>query len=164
MNFDEDSALIERFLGGDRASFNVLYERYYDKVFGIARGILLNSDEAADAVQEIFTLAYRHLERFDRRARFSTWLFRVAVNRSIQEARKHRHSHRFVELSEELVGSLGSAPVESGPDEGPIHAALTELSEADRAVLTLFYWEDLSLQEIGESLGCGANADRKGVV
>ena len=89
--YDEDIVLVERFLAGDRSAFEALYARYYDKVFSIACGILVDHDEAADAVQEIFTLVYRHLGRFDRRSRFSTWLFRVAVNRSIQEARRHRN-------------------------------------------------------------------------
>src|SRR5687767_5882737 len=62
--FDDDVLLVERFLGGDSAGFEMLYAKYYEKVFAIARGILLDSDEAADAVQEIFTLVYRHLKRF----------------------------------------------------------------------------------------------------
>ena len=80
--FDEDLLLVDRFVTGDRRGFEELYSKYYDKVSGIARGVLLDADEAADAVQEVFTLVYRHLPRFDRRSKFSTWLFRIAVNRS----------------------------------------------------------------------------------
>ena len=153
--FDEDQVLVERFLSGDASAFETLYAKYYDKVFAIARGVLLDQDEAADAVQEIFTLVYRHLGRFDRRSKFSTWLFRVAVNRSIQEARKHRHKHKHVELTE---ASARVAPEEPEADDPRIHAVLSQLAPNDRALLVLFYWEELSLNDIAASLGCGVNA------
>jgi RNA polymerase sigma-70 factor (ECF subfamily) len=154
-SFDEDSVLVERFLSGDRTAFESLYAKYYDKVFAIARGVLLDSDEAADAVQEIFTLVYKHLHRFDQRSRFSTWLFRVAVNRSIQEARKNRYKSRNVELTE---ASGRVAADEPEADDPLIQAAMAKLAPNDRALLVLFYWEELSLNEIAESLGCGVNA------
>ena len=102
--FDEDTILVERFLAGDDTAFQDLYTRYYEKVFSISRGILLDSDEAADAVQEVFFVVYRNLHKFDRRSKFSTWLFRVAVNRTIQESRKNRHRKKNVELTEAVAG------------------------------------------------------------
>lgn len=145
--------VVQRFLAGDEASFDTLYRRYHDKVYTIAKGVLLSAEDAADAVQEIFTLVYRNLHRFDKRSRFSTWIFRVAVNRSIQEARKTRR-HRHEELLE------AAAVAEETPDttDPAVSLALSKLPPADRAVLVLFYWEDMSLQEIGEALGCAPNA------
>lgn len=154
-SFDEDLHLVDRYLAGDGTAFEALYARYYDKVFSIACGVLLDADEAADAVQEIFTLVYRHLRRFDRRSRFSTWLFRIAVNRSIQEARRHRHRHRTVELDEAMMKPAPESPDTSDP---LIQAAIARLAPPDRALLVLFYWEELSLQEIADSLGCNVNA------
>jgi RNA polymerase sigma-70 factor, ECF subfamily len=154
-SFDEDGILVERFLAGDRGAFEALYSKYYDKVFAISRGILMDQDEAADAVQEIFTLVYRHLGRFDRRSRFSTWLFRVAVNRSIQEARKNRYKSRTVCLTEASASVAFEEPETLDPK---IQAALQELTPNDRALLVLFYWEELSLNDIAASLGCGVNA------
>jgi RNA polymerase sigma-70 factor (ECF subfamily) len=153
--FDEDIVLVERFLAGDPSGFESLYAKYYDNVFRIARGILLDADESADAVQEIFNLVYRHLGRFDRRSRFSTWLFRVSVNRSIQEARKAKHRHRQVELNEAVSQTV---PEEIDNSDPRIQAVMIRLSPTDRALLTLFYWEEHSLQEIADSLGCGVNA------
>lgn len=150
---DEDSVLITRFLSGDEGAFSAIYSRYHDKVFSIARGILLYPEDAADAVQEIFTLVYRNLVRFDRRSRFSTWLFRVAVNRSIQEARRTRR-HRHGELNE----TLAQTEIEDDGSDPRVSAALARLSPGDRAVLALFYWEELSLTDIGASLGCAPNA------
>lgn len=153
--FDEDLVLVERYLAGDTSAFEVLYARYYDKVFAIARGILLDADEAADAVQEVFTLVYRHLPRFDRRSRFSTWLFRVAVNRSIQESRRNRHKSKHVELTE---AAATEAPDDPEPPDPKVQAVMGRLSANDRALLVLFYWEELSLQDIADSIGCNVNA------
>lgn len=153
--FDEDITLIERFLGGDQDAFEGLYHKYREKVFAIAKGILGDPEEAADTVQEVFTLVYRNLSRFDRRARFSTWLFRVAVNRSIQEARKHKHRPKPAELHEASTQEAAPPPAEADPR---VEAAMSKLAPADRALLVLFYWEELSLIEIAESLGCSANA------
>lgn len=153
--YDEDLRLVDRFLSGEERAFEEIYSRYYDKVFSIACGILLDAEEAADAVQEIFTLVYRHLRRFDRRSRFSTWLFRIAVNRSIQEARRRRHHHKHVELDEAMATAAPEQPDTSDPR---IQAAMAKMAPQDRALLTLFYWEELNLQEIADSLGCNVNA------
>jgi RNA polymerase sigma-70 factor (ECF subfamily) len=152
--FDEDLLLIERFLAGDQEAFQRLYERYYDKVFSVARGVLLDAEEASDAVQEIFTLVYRNLHRFDRRARFSTWLFRITVNRSIQQARASRRRAHHLPLEDAAERTVDA---HEAPDPR-IAEAMTRLSPGDRALLTLFYWEELSLQEIAQSIGCSPNA------
>lgn len=154
-SFDEDLILVERHLSGDPAAFEIIYHKYYDKVLAISKGVLMDTDEAADAVQEVFTLVYRHLARFDRRSKFSTWLFRIAVNRSIQEARKHRFRHRNVELTEALAKE---APVETEDMDPKVQSALSKLAPQDRALLTLFYWEELNLNEIADSIGCNVNA------
>lgn len=156
LSFDEDILYVERFLAGDVAGFEALYSKYYDKVFSLARGVLLGHDEAQDATQEVFALVNRHLARFDRRSRFSTWLFRIAVNRSIQEARRNKHVSRNVELSEAIAKE---APPESEDELDPrVQKALEALAPRDRALLALFYWEELNLTEIASSLGCGVNA------
>jgi RNA polymerase sigma-70 factor, ECF subfamily len=154
-SLDDDLAAIERFLGGEESAFELLYAKYYDKVHAIARGILLDSDEASDAVQEVFTLVYRHLSRFDRRSRFSTWLFRIAVNRSIQHARSNRHRSKHVPLNEAITTE---APEHHHEEDPRIHATLERLQPSDRALLVLFYWEELSLNEIADSIGCNVNA------
>lgn len=154
--FDEDVVLVDRVVAGDEAAFQTLFHRYHDKVYAIAKGVLLDSEEAADSVQEIFTLVFRNLGKFDKRSRFSTWLFRVAVNRSIQQARKGKHHKKDVplEAAEEAYVEPGTAE----PADPDVAEAMSQLHPADRALLTLFYWEELTLQDIGNSLGCSPNA------
>lgn len=155
-SFDEDIHLVERFLAGDEEAFHKLYARYYDKAFAIARGVLLDPEEAADATQEIFTLVYRNLRKFDRRARFSTWLFRIAVNRSIQQARSGKNRQRNVPLTEASERAYDEP--ERITVDPQVAEAMRTLQPSDRAILSLFYWEELSLQEIAESIGCSVNA------
>ncbi len=156
-NFDDDLVLVERILSSDHHAFQSLYEKYYDRVYSIAKGILIDSEEAADAVQEIFTLVYKNLVKFDRRSKFSTWLFRIAVNRSIQSARRlkfRRHLAPYTDAAESVAEP--ERPTEESDPK--IAEAMASLHPNDRAILTLFYWDELSLQEIAESLGCSSNA------
>lgn len=156
-SFDDDLLLVERVLTQDHHAFQSLYEKYYDRVFAIARGILLDNEEAADAVQEVFTLVYKNLARFDRRSKFSTWLFRIAVNRSIQSARRLK----FKKFQTPLGEFVENIPEEERPPEHEdprIAKAMARLHPNDRAILTLFYWDELSLNEIADSIGCSANA------
>src|SRR5947209_5402324 len=146
--FDEDAMQIERFLNGDIRAFDALYTKYYDKVYTIARGVLLDAEEASDTVQEVFTLVHRHLYRFDKRAKFSTWLFRIAVNRSIQDSRKRRRRPLTVELME-VSGREASSALQTDPR---VPITLSKLKAEDRALLLLHYWDELSLQEIADSI------------
>lgn len=156
--FDDELRLVERALTGDETAFQSLYRKFYSKVYSIAKGILLDSEEAEDATQEVFTLAYRNLSRFDRRSKFSTWLFRIAVNRSIQQGRRQKTRRIHVSLGEDAEAVADMRSDETGSGDPKVETAMEQLQPVDRAVLTLFYWDDLSLQEIGESLGCSANA------
>lgn len=154
-NFDEDTILIERFLAGEKSAFETLYAKYYTKVFSLSKGVLISEEEAADVTQEVFTLVYRNLQRFNRQAKFSTWLFRIAINRSIQESRKRRFKHKHVELVE---AAESAAPEQMDDPDPRVQAAMEKLTPQDRAILTLFYWQEQNLQEIAESMGINLNA------
>lgn len=155
--FDEDVLLVDRVLADDPRAFQQIYEKYHDKVYAIARGILIDSDEAADAVQEVFTLVYRKITKFDRRSKFSTWLFRIAVNRSIQQTRRLKWKRLHVPIGE-AVESVAADVAPAPSDDARVALSMAGLQPNDRAILTLFYWDELTLQEIAESLGCSPNA------
>jgi RNA polymerase sigma-70 factor (ECF subfamily) len=155
-SFDEDTILIERFVAGDQSAFETLYARYYTRVFNLARGVLIDPEEAADAAQEIFALVYRNLPKFNRQSKFSTWLFRISVNRAIQESRKRRFRTKTLELDQ---AAETPAPPQGGDEPDPrVQLAMEKLAPQDRAIITLFYWQELSLQEIADSMGINLNA------
>lgn len=155
-SFDEDTVLVERFLAGQPSGFEDLYAKYYAKVLSLSKGVLISEEEAADVTQEVFTLVYRNLHRFNRQSKFSTWLFRITINRSIQESRKRRFKHKHVELSE---AAESAAPELVSEDSDPrVQSAMEKLTPQDRAILTLFYWQEQNLQEISESMEINLNA------
>jgi RNA polymerase sigma-70 factor, ECF subfamily len=77
----EDEALVRRAAAGEREAFDELVRRHRARVYALALRICRNADDAEDALQETFIAAYRALPRFDRRARVSTWLYRIATNK-----------------------------------------------------------------------------------
>jgi RNA polymerase sigma-70 factor, ECF subfamily len=155
-SFDEDTILVDRFIAGDQSAFEALYSRYYTRVFNLARGVLIDPEEAADAAQEIFALVYRNLPKFHRQSKFSTWLFRISVNRAIQESRKRRFRNKTLELDQ---AAEHPAPSQGGPEPDPrVQLAMEMLAPPDRAIITLFYWQELSLQEIADSMDINLNA------
>ncbi len=90
-----DEAVVTRVLGGDVASFEILMRRHNQRLYRVACGILQDRSEAEDVIQDAYVRAYEHLNQFAGRAKFSTWLSRIAVNEAL--ARK-RHSRRYKEL------------------------------------------------------------------
>jgi RNA polymerase sigma-70 factor (ECF subfamily) len=156
-SWDEDMGLVRRFLAGDHGAFDKIYNRYYEKVFVIARGILIDVDDASDATQECFQKIYSNLNRFDGRSRLSTWIFRIAVNSAIQVSRRLKYRRRHQPLSE-----ASDLEVETDTPTTPhferLQEAMVSLRPEDRAILTLFYWENLSITQISETLGCRENA------
>lgn len=153
---DGDEALTQRFLNGDTAAFDAIYRKYFGRVFTIARGILLSKEDADDATQEAFTKIFENLPRFRGGSRLGTWIFRIAVNSAIQVSRRGKSRRRLSPLDD--VAETMAETIDLDDSAKKVHKAMAQLRDEDRAVLTLFYWEELTLAEIGEALGCGGNA------
>ncbi len=85
---DDDSTLVEAAQQGDQAALSQLLQRHYDRVYAICRRLAGNDADAADATQEAVLSIVRGLERFDGRAKFSTWSYRVATNACLDELRR----------------------------------------------------------------------------
>src|SRR6185295_224231 len=96
---DSDGALIAQALEGDRGAFRVLVERHSRAVFRLAFRITGNESDAEDVVQEAFLRAWRQLHRYEARAGFGTWMYRIASNYALDlvRARRRRSSEELVE-------------------------------------------------------------------
>jgi RNA polymerase sigma-70 factor (ECF subfamily) len=152
----EDEVLARRFTEGDASAFDALHRKYFPRVYTVARGILLDREDANDAVQEAFTKIYENLPRFRGGSRLGTWIFRIAVNSAIQVSRRQKSKKKWTTLDE--VGDSAVETIDLDDSAQHVHKAMSGLRDEDRAILSLFYWEEMSLVEIGEALGCGANA------
>jgi RNA polymerase sigma-70 factor, ECF subfamily len=94
-----DEQVVERVLGGDTASFEIVMRRYNQRLYRVARSILRDDHEAEDVMQDAYVRAYEHLRQFQGRAKFSTWLIRIAVHEALARVRRRQ---RFVEPSPDL--------------------------------------------------------------
>jgi len=164
----DERALVRQAQRGDKASFEILVGRHQHRVFAVARGILKRHEDVEDVAQQVFVKAYFSLKRFDQRAAFSTWLYKITVNECWDLLRKKKARPLVYEadFSEEQARQY-SAPereVSSTPDTGDrmamrqrVETMLEQLDERDRAMLVLKEVEGFSVEEIAESMGLNAN-------
>lgn len=119
-----DDEIVERAKKGDREAFGVLVHRYQGRAFRLALRVLRDEEQARDAVQDSFLKAYRSIDRFEGRSNFYTWLYRLVMNRCIDQKRRDKSkSDRHVEWDEERSldvsdsAATGAAPPGRPDDE-----------------------------------------------
>ncbi len=150
----DDEALVERAAnGGDNAAFAELVRRHQGKVRGLLLRLTGNPTLADDLAQEVFLRAYRGLVGFEGRSRFSTWIYRIAYNVFLN----HRtRSKELAALPQGFESSAAAPEGELSPSRldmrRDLAAAIVELPERYRVVVTLYYLEDVSYPEIAEVL------------
>jgi RNA polymerase sigma-70 factor (ECF subfamily) len=148
----DDDSLVRRHLAGDPDAFRLLYEKYGEKVFASAIRIVGEHHAAADLVQEIFVKVHGELGSFKFESKFSTWLFRVAVNHALNKASEvARHARIRERIARDGRGDLGGTK-EGRPVDDEVHRAIQNLSPKLRAIVSLRYLEGLSYEEIAEVL------------
>lgn len=149
-------ALIDQILAGQQQLYAELVNRYKSYAFTIALRILENRPEAEEAAQDAFIKAYHHLKNFNRESKFSTWLYRIVFNTAISYKRKRKASYQSIE---NLIVEYepGEDSLERSDKKKYISQAMSCLNEADRLALSLFYLQELSLEEIAETTGMQAN-------
>lgn len=154
---------IQQVKKGDQSAFEEIVSFYQNKVFQICYRMLGNSHEAEDAAQETFVRAYMNIHSFDEKRKFSTWLYRIATNLSIDRIRKKKPDYF---LDAEIKGSDGltmysqmsadqrlpEEEVESMELQDYIQKQILSLPPKYRSVIVLRYIDELSLQEISEVL------------
>ena len=171
MDATEAAAILARARQGDGDAFRVLVERHSRAVFRLAFRMTGNEQDAEDVVQESFLRAYRQLGRFESRANFGTWLYRIVANCSVDlmRARQSRHDQSrgdSLEVVVSLPASEGHGPerlAESAEIATQVTEALRDLSALERAAFTLRHHEGRSIQEISQLLGIGTSAAKHSV-
>jgi RNA polymerase sigma-70 factor (ECF subfamily) len=151
-----DEAIVARVLAGDTASFESLVRRHNRRLFRATRAILKNDDEAEDAMQEAYVSAFAHLRDFGGRARFSTWLVRIAVYEALGRLRRGK---RLTFLEDDAFVEEPMAvtrdPEEAASDtelRGALEHAVDALPVGFRAVFVMRAVEGMSVEETAEAL------------
>jgi RNA polymerase sigma-70 factor, ECF subfamily len=164
-----EQTLIRACQSGDLNAFDEVVKLYQDKVFGLAMRMLRNHDEAEDVAQEVFLSCYRNITNFRFESRFSTWIFRVTVNRVKNRwkylQRRHDSKHESLDApigdgEETLVSQLASPrPDPRQHAEGRqmaeiLQQAIATLSEDYQEILALRFVQGLQYEEIADVLQC----------
>ena len=157
----DDRALVTAAQGGDRVALDELLRRHYNRVHAVCRRVTGNDADAADATQEAMIAMVRGLARFDGRASFGTWAYRIATNASLDELRRRRrrplvagrdrqdHAGRD---RHEIVDPEAEQPIEDLADRYLLDAALAALPETFRLPVVLRDVADLDYAEIAAVL------------
>jgi RNA polymerase sigma-70 factor, ECF subfamily len=162
-----DEEVVSRVLAGDTRLFEIIMRRYNRRLFRVARAILRDDGEAEDVMQDAYVRAYQNLRQFAGRARFSTWLTRIAAHEAISRARRrkrHLDLHSVLESSESSMDppvSRELSPLERSLDRelaDHIEASVEALPEIYRVVFTLREIEGMSTAETAELLGISEEA------
>jgi len=165
---EEDRELVRLSQSGNEPAFEDLVRRHQQRVFALVNGILRRPDDVEDVAQQVFLKAYLGIKRFDQRAAFSTWLYKIAVNECWDYLRKKKVRPLVYEadLSEEQVSRLDGIVSADRPPEGPndraearelLERMLDTLPEQDRQLLLLKEVEGFSVQELAEILKLNVN-------
>jgi len=155
----QDHEVIERVKQGEKDLFEILVRRYEGKLFALAWRMLHNRADAEDAVQEAFVKAYRSLKRFRGEARFSTWLYRIAVNHILNMLRKaSRLRRRDLDLERIPSTLTPSYAARQKELEVAVARAIDQLPLRQRAIFHMRYEEERPHAEIAEILGISEGA------
>lgn len=154
----EHAALIDRILQGDGRGYGELVDQYEHMVYTVCHRILRNTEDAQEAAQDSFVNAYQNLRSFGGNSKFSTWLYTIAYRSAISRKRKRRPETISVdELSHTPSADGGKDPIHNNEVKRHLEKALGTLSGEDAAVMTFYYLEELSVEEIVTITGIGAS-------
>lgn len=164
---NEEQAWVFQAQQGDDQAFTQLVEAYQKPVYNLCYRMLSEPESAEDAAQETFLRAFQHLDRYDAKRPFATWLLSIAAHYCIDRLRRRKFSMFSIDEEDE-----DEAPFEIPDADAPnperetvrheekdkLHGLLAALDETDRAALVMRYWHDASEVEIAESLGLTVSA------
>jgi RNA polymerase sigma-70 factor (ECF subfamily) len=150
MAAQDDPALVRQCLEGQRDAFGVLIARHHKAVFNVALRLVKDYQEAQDLTQTVFIKAYEHLDAFEAKYKFFSWIYRMAVNEALNFIKRQR---RFEGLDESADYLAQDSKIEQEYEESEmsrnVQNALMSLGIDHRAVIVLKHFEQLSYAEIG---------------
>ncbi len=162
MIYKKDSYYINEIIGGEVSAFSHLVDRHKDSVFNLAFRICGNREEAEEIAQDAFLKAYRSLNRFEMKSSFATWLYRITYNTAISALRTRKKGVLSldeipVNVSDFMCANTTEEEAEHQYRQSLINFALQKLTDEERGLITLYYFEELPAEEIAEVTGINKN-------
>ncbi|MBI2930494.1 MAG: sigma-70 family RNA polymerase sigma factor [Planctomycetes bacterium] len=156
---DPDIELMLRFQAGDERAFEELVLKHQKRILNVVYRALGDRAQAEDAAQDIFLKVYRARRSYRPQAKFSTWLYRIAVNHCLNEVRARRPGPiPMDDLLQEPVAHSPDDQMNQTDLQRAVKEAIDALPENQRVAVILARFEDLSYEEIGEAMGLSLEA------
>ncbi|WP_236262800.1 RNA polymerase sigma factor [Aggregatimonas sangjinii] len=157
-----DQPLIDAILAGDTQSFGIIVDRYKDLVFTLALRMLKHREEAEEVSQDTFIKVFRSLHKFRGESKLSTWIYKVAYYTCLDRLKKQKRTQHVVaidEYTEHQITTIDNAldMMQKEERKEAIQDCLKLLPSTDSALITLFYFEELSLEEISKIVDLTVN-------
>ena len=158
MKKPDDHTCIEEIRKGDSSAFATLVNRYKDMVYTIVRKIVRNHEESEEIAQDVFLKAYHSLNSFKGKARFSTWLYRIAYNAAITQTRKKKMEmgaldEQIMENYTQDAINVDIYKLDTQQQKQFIDHVLSKLPEKEYLIITFYYKEECSIGEIADITG-----------
>jgi RNA polymerase sigma-70 factor (ECF subfamily) len=155
----KDEDIVAGVLDGHTALFEILMRRHNERVYRAIRAILRDDSEAEDVMQQAYVNAYAHLRQFNRRAQFSTWLTRIAINEALARVRRQRNYQCVDDDSMDMESSMSDAALPdperqaaAGELRAALESAIDRLADGAREVFMLRDVEGMSTAEVAAAL------------
>jgi RNA polymerase sigma-70 factor (ECF subfamily) len=159
----DDEILIKAHLKGDPEAFEVLFKKHFANVSRLVFSVVKDDTLTQDIVQDVFLLVHRYLPKFRAESSFRTWVYRITVNEAVRQGNRARRWVPFIDQNgEDVPPAPALIVVSNGPSpervllDGEQHQMVTEalagLKPPHRAILSLYYLEELPIQEIAQIL------------
>jgi RNA polymerase sigma factor (sigma-70 family) len=158
MNNKGDILHITSILEGKTQSFSYLVESHKDHVFNLALRICGNYEDAEEIAQDSFMKAYRSLSKFRMESSFSTWLYRIVYNTAISHVRSRKDTMLSIEefpadATDFLSNNFSEEEADAEYRSALVNFALKKINSDERALITLYYYEELSMDDLSEITG-----------
>jgi RNA polymerase sigma-70 factor (ECF subfamily) len=158
MDYKGDIFYIEQIIAGNSNAFSHLVDKHKDKAYNLAFRICGNHEEAEELAQDSFLKAYRSLNSFKMKSSFATWLYRIVYNTSISHVRiKKKGVLSLEDFPADATDFIGSNTSEEEAEKdyrnALVNFALQKINEDERGLISLYYYEELSSEEISDITG-----------
>jgi len=158
MDHKSDIYYIEQILEGNSNVFSYLVDRHKNKAYNLAFRICGNHEEAEELAQDSFLKAYKSLKSFKMKSSFATWLYRIVYNTTISHVRvKKKGLLSLEDFPVDATDFIGTSTSEEEADKeyrtSLVNFALQKINEEERGLISLYYYEEMSTDEISEVTG-----------
>lgn len=141
---------MEQIIKGNKQAFELLYERYFDKLVWFCRQLVVDKGVAEDVVQEVFMLVIEQPQLYERGKKLSTWLYTIAANKSKNVLRNHANRSRLLQEEIFTTSTIQHNNIDANKLKDELQQLLSACSEKERTLFVLRFEHELPIKEIAE--------------